>query len=220
VILLLATAIPRFACAEVTGAGSVALLPTSAHGVKPLLTGQPFPDAILRDTAGQAVSIRSLQPGGRPLLIIFYRGGWCRVCVEQLVRLQSLQAELGRSGVSLVAISPDRPEKGKETVERFGLGYPLLADSTMDLARKVGIAYQLDQATATKFKNEYKVDLEGASGETHHQLPVASAFLLDRAGKIYFSYVNPDSGTRVDPELLLTAARLVNRTGSVTKPGR
>lgn len=125
--------------------------------------------------------------------------------------MQSFVSEFNKLGVQLVAISPDSPEKLTQTQEKLKLGFRLLSDSEAGLIRKLGIAFQLDDATVAKYKNEYKVDLEGASGQKHHQLPVPSAFVVDRSGLIHLSYVNPNYKIRVDPEVLLAAARALNR---------
>ena len=53
---------------------------------------------------------------------------------------------------------------------------------------------------------EYGVDLEKASGQSHHQLPVPSVFLVDAAGTILWVYSNPDYEVRPDNASLLEAA--------------
>jgi peroxiredoxin len=96
-------------------------------------------------------------------------------------------------------------------VGKFQIGYRLLSDNEMELSLKLGIAFQFDEATVKKYKNEYKVDLEGASGHTHHQLPVPAAFVVDRTGLVHLAYVNPNYKIRIDPEVLLAAARSLLR---------
>ena len=59
----------------------------------------------------------------------------------------------------------------------------------MKLAVALGVAYQVDKATVKKYK-EYGIDLEEASGQKHHLLPVPGVFLLDKFGKIQFQYFN------------------------------
>lgn len=48
---------------------------------------------------------------------------------------------------------------------------------------------------------------EGASGETHHQLPVPAVFVLGTDGKIRFEHVTPDHKSRRDSDVLLAMAR-------------
>jgi peroxiredoxin len=53
----------------------------------------------------------------------------------------------------------------------------------------------------------YGIDLEGASGETHHLLPVPAVYIVDKKGKILFEYVNPDHRVRIDAQTVLAAAQ-------------
>ncbi len=51
------------------------------------------------------------------------------------------------------------------------------------------------------------IDLEAASGQTHHQLPVPSVFLVERGGTIRWVYSNPDYRVRPDNAALSEAVR-------------
>lgn len=193
--LFLAVAAP---CADAAPA-------TSPQEVRPLLLGSALPDAGLRDLDGKPVRLREVADG-KPLVLVFYRGGWCPYCNLQLSELRKLGVPLGELGYRIVAISPDRPEALRETLDGKSLDYTLLSDSRAEAIEALGIGFRVDDATLAKYA-EYGVDLEAASGETHHVLPVPSVFVVDAAGVIQFHYVNPDYRIRVPADLLLAAAR-------------
>jgi peroxiredoxin len=112
-------------------------------------------------------------------------------------------------GVQLLAISPDQPSKLQETIDKHAIRFRLLSDSDMAAARGFGVVYKLDEATLVKLKAS-GMDVEEASGQQHHMLPVPAVFLI--AGTkclIEFEYVNPDYRVRINPELLLAAARIL-----------
>jgi len=111
-------------------------------------------------------------------------------------------------GVQLLAISPDQPSKLKETMDKHKMGFQLSSDSDMAGARSFRVAYKLDDATLAELK-KYNIDVEEASGQKHHMLPVPAVFLVATNGLIQFEYVNPDYKVRLDPELLLAAARII-----------
>jgi peroxiredoxin len=69
-----------------------------------------------------------------------------------------------------------------------------------------GIVFQLDDAAVAKYKG-YGIDLEAASGRSHHHLPLPSVFLVDAGGTIRWVSSNPDYRVRPDNALLLKAAR-------------
>jgi len=105
-----------------------------------------------------------------------------------------------------VALSPDRPERLADSQRKKDLGYTLLSDSRMEAARAYGIAFQLDEAGVARYAG-YGIDLEDASGEKHHQLPVPSVFLIDAQGRVAWRYSDPDYRVRPDNDTLLAAAR-------------
>jgi peroxiredoxin len=78
-------------------------------------------------------------------------------------------------GVQLFAISPDQPSKLRETIGKHQMGFTLLSDSDMAAARRLGIAYRLDEATLSKLKTS-GMDVEEASGQKHDMLPVPAVF--------------------------------------------
>ncbi len=77
----------------------------------------------------------------------------------------------------------------------------------MSAARAFRIAYKVDDATLKQLL-DHGIDLEEASGEKHHQLPVPAVFVVGTDSLIQFEYVNPDYRVRLDPGLLVAAAKL------------
>jgi len=117
-----------------------------------------------------------------------------------------VESELAKLGYPVIAISPDRPEKLVDSLEVKDLGYELTSDSTLRAARAFGIVFQLSDETVSKYQG-YGIDLEDASGERHHQLPVPSVFLVEPGGTIRWVYSNPDYKVRPDTAKLLREAR-------------
>ncbi len=127
-----------------------------------------------------------------------------------MVQLREIEPELKNLGVQLLAISPDKPSKVRETIEKHKMSFILLSDSDMVAARSFRVAYKLDDQTLAEFK-KYNIDVEDASGQRHHLLPVPAVFLVATNGLIQFEYVNPDYKVRLDPELLVAAAKIIFR---------
>jgi peroxiredoxin len=142
-----------------------------------------------------------------PAVVIFYRGGWCPYCNRHLGQLQEAEADLLKLGYQILAISPDRPEKLRESTEKGKLTYTLLSDSSMAAAKAFGIAFQVDAETIERYKG-YGISLDAASGQSHHLLPVPAVFIIGTDGRIQFVYANPDYKVRLTPDVLLAAARM------------
>ena len=94
----------------------------------------------------------------------------------------------------------------RESLKAQDLGYSLYSDSTLAAARAFGIAFQLSDDDVQMYE-DYGVDLEAASGEDHHQLPVPSVFLVEAGGVIRWAYSNPDYKIRPENAEILKAAK-------------
>jgi peroxiredoxin len=110
-------------------------------------------------------------------------------------------------GFEIVAASADRPEKLNETLDKNSLTYRLVSDASTEAAQAFGLAFQMPPELVDRYKNSLKIDLEEASGQDHHVLPVPAIYLIDREGIVQFSYVNPNYRVRLEPSVVLAAAR-------------
>jgi len=117
-----------------------------------------------------------------------------------------VQSELSALGFPVIAISADRPTRLVKSLEEQDLGFTLYSDGSLTAARAFGIVWQLTDTEVAQYQG-YGVDLEAASGQSHHQLPVPSVFLVDAGGTIRWVYSNPDHRVRPDNATLLEAAR-------------
>lgn len=186
-------------------AAFAAPVPESPSEVRPLMIGAAVPDAPLRALDGKPTTLREAL-GGKPAVVVFYRGGWCPYCNTHLRELKDIQKDLDALGYRTVALSPDTPEELRKTLAKHDLPYALLSDSKMDAARAMGLAFRVDDKTVKKYE-QYGIDLERSSGEKHHWLPVPGLFLIDKDGAVAFVYANPDYKVRLKGAVLLSAAK-------------
>jgi peroxiredoxin len=177
----------------------------AAYPTAPLAVGQSIPAANLRTDKGDAITLKSVIT--KPTVLIFYRGGWCPYCNRQLSALAPLEADILAAGFQLIALSPDVPAKLREKPAMEKTNYTLLSDSAMEAAQGFGIAFKVEDELVAKYKNNYKIDLEAASGSTHHLLPHPAVFIVDATGIIRFAHVNTDYKVRLEPEKILAAIK-------------
>ncbi|HJU38013.1 MAG TPA: peroxiredoxin-like family protein [Tahibacter sp.] len=193
-------AVPGLALADVA-LPPLADAPTS---VRPLLLGSPVPAVDVTRLDGTSVPLRELV-GSQRSVIVFYRGGWCPYCNLQLQGLRLIREPLAKLGYRLIAISPDSPASMRATLDKTPLEYTLVSDASSAAIRAFGLAYRLDDATYEKYAG-HGIDLEKASGQGHHALPVPAVYLTDGAGTLQFSYVHPDYKVRMPEKVILAAA--------------
>jgi peroxiredoxin len=194
-------------------------VPTDANDVKPLLPGMSIPDMQVFNVKGEEVSITANNLN-KPFTLTFYRGGWCPYCNAQLAGMRKAEKQLLDMGYDVYFMSPDKPENLIESLKdkelKKDISYTLLSDPKMQVAQDLGIAFKVDDATVEKYK-KWNIDLETASGYDHHYLPVPATYLVGVDGTIQFQYVNPNYAVRLDPEVLVAAAKSYLKTKSKKK---
>jgi len=181
-----------------------ATVPDDPAKVTPVAVGTLAPAFTAKEVDGRPFRFdpKALQ---QPTLLIFYRGGWCPFCNAHLQQLRTVEPQIVAMGYRVLFLSTDRPEilysSLKEKVD-----YHILSDASMEAARAFGVAYRLDDASFARMKS-FGVDLEATQGATHHELPVPSVFIIDRAGFVRFRHFNPNYRVRLDAASVLAAAR-------------
>lgn len=176
----------------------------SAHEVQPLLVGMKAPDFTLRDVENQVFSFKSGAQAS-PIVLTFFRGGWCPYCNLHLSELRMTEKQLKEMGFDIWFISIDKPELLLASLDDPDIGYTIYSDSALDATRAFGLAFRVDDELAEKYLN-YDIDLEKASGENHHVLPAPATYIIGTDGIINFAYINPDYKVRLHPDVLLAAA--------------
>ena len=98
--------------------------------------GDAAPTFTLTDQHGATVRLEDFR--GRKLLVYFYPEADTPGCTRQSCALRDHMQELSGLGLNVVGISPDAPPKQLAFDEKFGLGFPLLADEDHATAEAYG----------------------------------------------------------------------------------
>lgn len=146
-----------------------------------LAPGDPAPDFELADQNGNTVRLADFR--GRKLLLYFYPKADTPGCTRQACSVRDARQELADLGLAVAGISPDAPAKQKKFDDKYGLTFPLLADTDRRTAQAYG---------AWGEKNMYGKKVEGI---------IRSSFLIDEAGRIIRAWY------KVSPEDTVPKAR-------------
>ncbi len=171
--------------------------------------GDMAPQITLKDINGSEFDLRkSLQDG--PVVLVFYRGGWCPYCNRQLQKLQTeVVPKLSSYNAKLVAISVDTPDEIEKTKEKASLDMTLISDSRADLVKQYRVVNQTSDSLVKTYKEQYNIDLERSSGEKHHIIAIPSIFTISQDGKVAFAYVNEDYTVRAQSrDILLSLSKI------------
>jgi len=169
-----------------------------------LKQGDQAIDGELVDSNGDKVQLSKLWEQG-PLVVVWYRGGWCPLCQRHLSAIQQVLPEIKAAGGRVVAISPEVPKKSEATAKQNQLDYQVLSDQGNQLGHKYGVTFTLPTETATKYQEMF--DLAAYNGDDSMQLPVPAAYVISPQGEITYAFVNADYRERAKPDDLLQAIK-------------
>ena len=166
-----------------------------------LAPGSSVPEFEIKDHQGNTVSFEDLQTKA-PLMVVFYRGGWCPYCNLQIRQLTEAWPEFKQRGVTPVLISVDKPDAAALAQRSYDIPFPVLSDPNLLAHDAFQVTMKIDDALIPKYK-QYGIDVEQWSGKTHHKIAVSSAFFVDKKGKILWAHSAMDYKTRPSVEQLL-----------------
>ncbi len=165
--------------------------------------GQKVPDVHARDLDGRDVTLSSFYAKG-PILLAFYRGGWCPYCSFENHALATAYPEYQKRGVTPVTVSVDKPDAEAKTKATYAIPFPVLSDSDATMIEAFHVVNHVDDSTLAKMKG-FGVDLENYSGKTHHEIAIPALFLIDRTGLVRWAHSDPDIKVRPSTAQILAA---------------
>ena len=167
--------------------------------------GAIAPEFRLPDVNGNPVSLADLLRRG-PVVVTFYRGGWCPYCNIQLRAYQAVLREIAALGAQLVAISPQLPDQSLSTLQANELTFEVLSDVGNHAARRFGLIYALPEELRAALRSNNKA-LPEINGDESWELPVPATYVIARDGRIALAYIEVDYRKRLEPEAILDALR-------------
>lgn len=182
-------------CGAAIAGEPVTVVHAEASAAPALAVGTSAPDAMVRNLAGEEVSLASALAGKKTILV-FFRGGWCPFCTRHLAELGAARERLEAAGWQVVAVAPDTAANLEAARGKHQLDLVLLADETFAASRAFGLTFAVDQATVAKYEG-YGIPLLTPDGAAGPALPVPAVFLVDAAGTIRFAHHDPDYRQRL-----------------------
>lgn len=170
-----------------------------------LQEGQKAKDFTLKNALGETVNLYDELSKG-PVVLTFYRGGWCPFCNSQLKAYQKLLPDIEALGGQLIAVSPQSPDNTLSQQEKEELTFQVLSDTNGLVAAFYNILYDVPDYIQDIMK-QMGMDLAEYNATNRWILPIPSTFMIDESGIIRSAYVNPDFMQRLDPENILHELR-------------
>jgi peroxiredoxin len=162
-----------------------------ASGKQP---GEKAVDFKLTNALGRDVILFEELAKG-PVVLVFYRGGWCPFCNMQLKAYQEI-------GAQLIAISPQNPDHSLSLQEKEELEFQVLSDPNGLVTAKYNLLFDVPPGVKEVMEG-IGLDLAEYNNTSKWVLPVPATFMIDESAIIRSSYVNPNFMQRQSPEEIL-----------------
>ena len=193
---------------QIIGAAFEKLLASSV-GDSAIKAGDDAPDFFLPSARGGKVRLSDLVQSG-PVVLNFYRGGWCPFCNLEFRALQQRLPEIGSLGATLIGVSPETPDSGLTTIEKHQLEFEVLSDEGNKVAGRYGLIMQVFEELRPLYL-QWGLDIPACNGDDSWELPLPATYVIDGDGRVRCSYINKDYTQRMEPDELIEALRTINQ---------
>ena len=99
--------------------------------------GEPAPDFSLTSDSGETVRLSDLR--GKPVVLYFYPKDDTPGCTRQACDIRDAWEEFERAGAVVLGVSPDGEASHAKFKAKYGLPFPLLADTDHAVSEAYGV---------------------------------------------------------------------------------
>ncbi|MGG1617940.1 peroxiredoxin-like family protein [Paenibacillus sp. NRS-1782] len=166
-----------------------------------LSIGTKAPEFSLPDLTGQTITLSEATTKG-PVVLIFYRGGWCPFCNLELQAYQRIIDGITSAHAQLIAISPQTPKYSTIVQQKNELSFPVLSDLHNQIAEKYNLKFKLPEYAHGIYRT-LDIPLDSFNGDNVWELPVPATYVIDKEGIIRAGYADADYKKRMEPSEVL-----------------
>jgi len=165
-----------------------------------LQVGDVAVNFTLKNATGKSVTLYDELEKG-PVILMWYRGGWCPYCNITLHHMQNALPEFKKQGANLIALSPEIPDSSITTKEKNELQFELLSDVGNIVARQYKVVYKLTDDVANSYENSF--GLSKYNGNNSAELPLAVTYIIDQNKVIRYAFLDADYKKRAEPQEII-----------------
>ncbi|WP_457933611.1 AhpC/TSA family protein [Pseudoalteromonas sp. SCSIO 43210] len=162
----------------------------------------------LANHKGENVELADLLKKG-PVIISFYRGGWCPYCNLELKALNDYLPQFKTQSAQLVAISPQLPNETLSTAQKNNLEFDVLCDVSNKVAEQFGLLFTLDERIQALY-TQFGIDFEHYYGDKSFKLPLPATYVINQEGVITYAFLSEDYTLRAEPIDVMAALESEN----------
>ncbi len=160
--------------------------------------GDAAPDFTLKNATGKEVTLsKELKKG--PVVLTWYRGGWCPYCNITMAAMQKALPSIHEAGATLLALTPELPDKTLTTKEKNGLEFEVLTDLNHEVAEQYDILFKLTPEVEVLYAKTMDLEAHNGAEAGTDTLPLAATYIIGQDGTIVWAFLHHDYHMRAEP---------------------
>lgn len=167
--------------------------------------GQKVKDFILQSHLGEEISLSSLLKNG-PVVLNFYRGGWCYFCDLELRALQKALPDIEAQGGQLIAISIESANEAINTLNKKELDFLVLSDPDCQVAEQFGVLFDVTESYDNLLQG-FEIDLKEHNASDKSQLVIPATYVIDPDFTVRYVFMDEDYRKRTDIEAVVNTLK-------------
>ena len=173
----------------------------------PLPIGGKAPDFIAKNSKGEEIRLsEELQKG--PVVLIFYRGNWCKHCNSYMSNMEDSLSLITDAGARVIAITPEDFQYVELTREKTEASFQIIPDQGHKIMDMYQVSYKLGRMmTMGMSMMGIKIKEINATGD--RVLPVPATYVIDERGIIRARHFNEDYRYRMPIKDIISAVEYV-----------
>jgi len=164
--------------------------------------GDKATNFTLTNATGEAVTLYDELKKG-PVILMWYRGGWCPYCNLTLKAMQDMLPQFEAGGAQLMALTPELPDKSISTAEKNALAFEVLTDNDNTVARDYGVVFKLTDDVKAYYEKGF--GLSEYNGNDKGELPLGATYVIGTDGIVTYAFLDADYRNRAEPIEVLNA---------------
>jgi peroxiredoxin len=167
-----------------------------------IAVGDLAPDFEAKDQNGNIVMLSELLKQG-PVVLVFYRGQWCPVCIPHLRKLQDGLSKVSEKGASIIAVTPEKQELIQKTFVKTKVAFPILFDKDYKIMKQYDVAFVPSRFLRWMYNWLLRANLKKVHSDESETLPIPATFIIGKDGKVKYRHFDPDYSKRLGVDEIL-----------------
>ncbi|WP_240339593.1 peroxiredoxin-like family protein [Flavobacterium arcticum] len=172
-----------------------------------LQVGDTAMNFTLKNASNEEVNLYDELEKG-PVVLMWYRGGWCPYCNLTLQYMQQSLPEFKEQGANLLALTPELPDSSISTKEKNELEFQVLSDIDNKVAKEYKVVYKLTDDVAKSYENSF--ELSKYNGNDDAELPLAATYVIGKDKVIKYAFLDAEYRNRAEPKDIIAALKKLN----------